>query len=85
MIANKDLEWAKNNRPKQTHINEISPRNFVEVCVDMKQQGVAGYDSWGSRPIPTATIYADEEHNWSFTLIPVKSKKDAENKSLLTY
>lgn len=29
-----------------THVNDITPRNFVEVCIDMKQQGVAGYDSW---------------------------------------
>lgn len=85
MIANKDLEWAKDNRPKQTHISDIEPRDFVEVCIDMKQQGVAGYDSWGSRPIPTATIYADNEYNWSFTIVPVKNKKEAESKALLTY
>ena len=31
---------------RQTHINDIVPQNFVEVCIDMKQQGVAGYNSW---------------------------------------
>ena len=38
-----------------THVNDITPRNFVEVCIDMKQQGVAGYDSSG-RP-PSAGTY----------------------------
>lgn len=85
MVANKDVNWAKNFRPKQTHISDIEPRNFVEVCIDMKQQGVAGYDSWYSRPIPMATIFADEEYNWNFTIIPVKNAKERESKSLLKY
>ena len=37
----------------------ISPHViFVEVCIDMKQQGVAGYDSWGDRPLPEHTLPA---------------------------
>lgn len=84
-IANKDIEKARNILPKQTHINDITPRDFVEICVDLKQQGVAGYDSWGARPIPEATIYSDEEYNWSFTLIPVSSAKDAATKAGLKY
>lgn len=46
-IAARSEVEAKNNRPRHTHINDITPRNFVEVCIDMKQQGVAGYNSWG--------------------------------------
>ncbi len=75
-IANHDVEKVKNVRPKQTHINDIRPRNFVEVCVDMKQQGVAGYDSWGARPEPAYTIPANRDYTWSFTLIPVSSVKE---------
>ena len=84
-IANKDLKKARNILPKHTHINDISPRDFVEICVDLKQQGVGGYDSWGARPIPEATIYSDEEYNWSFTLIPVSGAKDAASKAGLKY
>ena len=84
-IANKDLKKARNILPKQTHINDISPRDFVEICVDLRQQGVGGYDSWGARPIPEATIYSDEEYNWSFTLIPVSGTKDAASKAGLKY
>lgn len=85
MVANKDLEWAKNNRPKQTHISDIEPRDFVEVCVDMKQQGVAGYNSWGAKAIPMATIYADEEYNWNFTLVPISNLNDGKKKADLKY
>ena len=71
-VTNHDKEWARNRRPRQTHINDIRPRNFVEVCVDMKQQGVAGYNSWGARPEPPYTLPADRDYTWGFTLIPVE-------------
>ena len=31
-----DESKAKDQLPRKTHINDITPRNFVEVCVDMK-------------------------------------------------
>ncbi|MDR1414443.1 MAG: DUF4981 domain-containing protein [Odoribacteraceae bacterium] len=69
-IANKNREAAKNNRRKQTHAVDITPRPFVEVCIDMKQCGVAGYNSWGARPEPGYNIPANREYRWGFTLIP---------------
>lgn len=61
---------AKDSKPRHTHINDIHPRDFVELCIDMKQQGVAGYDSWYSRPEPWHQIQADEPISWGFTIIP---------------
>ena len=63
-VANHDEAAAKNVLRRQHHINDITPRDFVEVCVDLKQQGVAGYDSWGSRPEPAYTLPANREYNW---------------------
>ena len=71
-IANRREEDAKNVLRHMTHVNDITPRNFVEVCVDMKQQGVAGFNSWGDRPLPEFTMPANQEYKWGFTLIPVK-------------
>ena len=65
-------EKAKNVLRRMTHVNDITPRNFVEVCVDMKQQGIAGFNSWGDRPLPEFTMPANQEYKWGFTLIPVK-------------
>ena len=64
-----DESKAKDQLPRKTHINDISPRNFVEVCVDMKQQGVAGYNSWGARPEPGYNIPANQEYKWGFTIV----------------
>jgi beta-galactosidase len=38
----------------------------------MKQQGVAGFNSWGDRPLAEHTMPANQEYKWGFTLIPVK-------------
>ena len=67
---NHDVEKARNRMMKQTHINDITPRDFVEVCVDMRERGVGGYDSWGSSPDAVDCIFPDQTYNWGFSLLP---------------
>ena len=55
---------------RQTHICDVPVRDYTEVCVDYRMTGVGGYDSWGSRPEPARTLWADESHTYSFTFIP---------------
>lgn len=73
------------DKPRQTHINDIAPRDFIEVCIDLKQQGVAGYDSWYSRPEPEYTLPADQDYNWGFTLIPAASTDKIQHKIKYKY
>jgi beta-galactosidase len=80
-----DEAAAANVRRRQTHAADITPRDFVEVCLDGRHQGVAGYNSWGDRPQPYATIPSDQEFAWSCTLVPVASGKEALQKSKLGY
>jgi len=84
-IANKNYDEAKNVLRKQTHEYDIVPRNFVEVCIDMKQYGVAGYNSWGARPEPGYTIPANKEYTWGFTLIPISAPSEIKNKIGFSY
>ena len=65
-----DVSTAKNRKPRQTHINDITPQDFVEVCVDMKQMGLGGYDSWGAKPDPQYLIPANREYKWGMTIVP---------------
>lgn len=65
-----DVSTVKNLKPRQTHINDIQPRNFVEVCVDMRQMGLGGYDSWGAVAEPEYLIPANKEYKWGFTIVP---------------
>ena len=85
MIADHDDAKAVNILRRQHHINDIVPRDFVEVCIDMKQQGLAGYDSWGDRPLPEHTLPANRDYKWGFTLVPIKKPSEAKSKSLYKY
>ena len=73
-IINKNPDNAKNVLRRMHHINDIVPRDYVEVCLDMKQQGVGGYNSWGARTQKGFTIPANIDYEWGFTLIPLKKK-----------
>lgn len=97
-ITNRDYQWhnftedevqneenAENKMPRQTHINDISPRDFVEVCIDLKQQGVAGYNSWGDRPLPQNTLPTNKDYEWGFTFIPVKNAGDIDRSISKSY
>jgi beta-galactosidase len=69
-IAERDESKAKNIMRRQTHINDIYPQYFVEVCLDYRMRGVGGYDSWGAMPDPQYRIPANAEYSWGFRLIP---------------
>jgi len=69
-IINKDPEKAKNVLRRLHHINDITPRNYVEVCLDYKQQGVGGYNSWGARTQKGFILPANQDYKWGFTITP---------------
>lgn len=58
---------------EQTHISDLTDRDYVEVCLDYRQMGLGGYDSWGAVPDPEAMIPANKDYKWGFTISPVKS------------
>lgn len=84
-IAGRNEEEARNVLRRMQHINDITPRNFVEVCVDLRQQGVGGYDSWGARPEAAYTLPANKDYTWGFTLIPVGSESSIQSKTGYSY
>ena len=45
-----EVDKARNAMRRQTHVNDIPVRDFVEVCLDYRQMGLGGYDSWGQAP-----------------------------------
>lgn len=69
-ITARDESKAKNVLRRQHHLDDIVSRDFIEVCIDWRQQGVGGYDSWGARPEYVHQIPSDREYKWGFTIIP---------------
>ncbi|MDR0845510.1 MAG: DUF4981 domain-containing protein [Tannerella sp.] len=84
-IAARNEADAKNVLRRMHHVNDIFPRDFVEVCIDMKQQGVAGYNSWGARPEPGYNIPANQSYHWGFTIIPVSNEGAIQSKTGYRY
>jgi beta-galactosidase len=85
MVAGHDETKARNVMRRHTHVNDVVPRNFVEVCIDMQMTGVAGFDSWGDRPQPQYSLFANRDYKWGFTLVPVKNVTEAERMSRYRY
>ncbi|WP_294606019.1 glycoside hydrolase family 2 TIM barrel-domain containing protein [uncultured Bacteroides sp.] len=84
-IKDHNMDEARNVLRKMTHVNDIVFRDFVEVCVDMRQQGVAGYDSWGAKVQPGYTIPANQNYEWGFTFVPVKAGNDLDRSLRYNY
>ncbi|MBE7172647.1 MAG: DUF4981 domain-containing protein [Williamsia sp.] len=64
-----DLDPAENK--KQFHSGELSRRDTVYLHIDLKQLGLQGIDSWGSRPLEEYRIpYKNEQY--SYWMIPMK-------------
>ena len=59
---------------RQTHVNDIVPRNFVELCLDEIMQGVGGDNSWGAPINPKYLIDISQERHFGFTIVPVGVK-----------
>ena len=55
------------------------------LFLEMRQQGVAGYDSWGAKVQPGYTIPANQNYEWGFTFVPVRAKGDVDKSLRYNY
>lgn len=78
-IENRDPVKAKNVLRRMHHTNDIVARDFVEVNLDLKQQGVGGFDSWGARTQPGFIIPANKNYEWGFTIVPLSANDKVES------
>ncbi len=69
-----DVDKARNTMRRQTHVNDIPVRDFVEVCLDYRQMGLGGYDSWGKRPEEAVTLRTGKLRDWGFTFVPKRAQ-----------
>jgi len=66
--GNYSPEAAKNVLRRQTHINDVPVRDFVELCIDGAHSGVGGYDSWYSKPEPSRVLWSNNTYSYSVVL-----------------
>jgi len=85
--ANEDHSDAagKNKLRKQTHINDINPRDYVELCLDYRMMGLGGDDSWGAPVYDKYKLPASKDYSWGFTLVPINSANDIQKFTGIAY
>jgi len=66
------------------HTSDLEPKNYVSLCIDYKQMGVGGDDSWGARPHEPYLLRL-KKIAYSFILRPFDAGTDLRKLSLLRY
>lgn len=64
-----DFDSEGLERP-QSHVSDIIPQDYVEICIDHLHRGVGGYDSWGAEPEEVHMIDPCRNYEFGFTVIP---------------
>ncbi|MBO5563965.1 MAG: beta-galactosidase [Bacteroidales bacterium] len=67
-----DPGLARNRLRRQTHLDDVPERPFTEICIDLGMSGVGGYDSWGSMPEPSRTLFTSGRYSFGFAMIPAR-------------
>lgn len=66
-----DVGRARNVMKKQTHISDISPRDFTEICIDSRMTGVGGDNSWGAQTYEKYKVRTSEPQRLTFRIVPL--------------
>ena len=67
-----DLNYSKQNKNANfsKHTTDIKEQDLIQLNIDFEQRGLAGDDSWWSKPQDKYLIKGDNEISYSFYLIP---------------
>lgn len=65
------LHYTQEELASKKHTYELNKSKDIVVSVNHKQTGIAGDDSWGSKPRSYAMLYPNEEYNYKMILRPI--------------
>ena len=70
-----DLVYKKENKNANfsKHTIDIKEQNLIQLNIDLEQRGLAGDDSWYSKPQKKYQIDGSKKHKYTFYLIPFTS------------
>ncbi|MBN1791392.1 MAG: DUF4981 domain-containing protein [Bacteroidales bacterium] len=64
-------DFDDGDQKHQRHITDVVKRDYIEWCIDYKQMGVGGDNSWGAKPLDKYMLYPGE-YRYEFVIAPVK-------------
>jgi len=59
---------------KSKHTIDIKEKDLVQLNIDLGQRGLAGDDSWWSKPQEKYQFKGNQKHGYSFYIIPFENK-----------
>jgi beta-galactosidase len=77
-------ELDQGTRENYRHTNDLQPEDYVSLCIDYKQMGVGGDDSWGARPHEPYLLHL-KKLSYSFVLRPFDAGTDLQKLSMIRY
>jgi beta-galactosidase len=66
------LDYDNSNKSK--HTIDIKEKDLVQINIDLGQRGLAGDDSWWSKPQDKYQFKGNQKHGYSFYMIPFENK-----------
>ena len=77
-VENEDFDTTSGldyeNSNKNKHTIDIKEKDLVQLNIDLGQRGVAGDDSWWSKPQEKYQFKGNKIHSYSFYMIPFENK-----------
>lgn len=76
-----DMDYRIDGIPKinaSKHTIDIKEQDLVQLNIDLEQRGLAGDDSWYSKPQEKYQIKGHNKHQYGFYLIPFNSQTKAD-------
>jgi len=70
------LDYKNSNKSK--HTIDIKEKNLVQLNIDLGQRGVAGDDSWWSKPMEKYQFKGSQSHTYRFYIIPFENKTEVD-------
>ncbi len=64
-------DFDDGDKKHQRHITDVVQRDYIEWCIDYKQMGVGGDNSWGAKPLDKYMLYPGE-YRYEFVIQPMK-------------
>ena len=77
------IDYKNSNMSK--HTIDIKEKNLVQLNIDLGQRGVAGDDSWWSKPQEKYQFNSSKAHSYSFFIIPFENKTEEDFINLSKY
>jgi beta-galactosidase len=68
-------QYRKDAKSANTHINNIKPRELINLNVDLAQMGVGGDNSWGAQIHPQYRLL-ERRYEYSFRIRPIVHDDD---------